>query len=68
MNQVNILLCPYNYVLSPSTRKIIELNIENAIIVFDEAHNIENIAEDSCSRKLLRKSLDFTHLMKTGDT
>ena len=28
------------------------LNIEDAIIVFDEAHNIENIAEDSWTFRL----------------
>ena len=59
MNQVNILLCPYNYVLSPSTRKIIELNIENAIIVFDEAHNIERISKDCCSHSIELNDLDY---------
>jgi len=46
------LLCPYNYVLNPQIRKSIGLDIQNAIIIFDEAHNIENYAEDSCSLDL----------------
>jgi len=35
-------LCPYNYVINPSIRKSIGLNVKDAIIVFDEAHNLEN--------------------------
>jgi Rad3-related DNA helicase len=52
-NQVNLLLCPYNYILSPSIRKAMGINVNDAIIIFDEAHNIENVAEDCCSRELL---------------
>ena len=46
-NKVDILLCPYNYVLNPDIRKSMGLNLTDKIIVFDEAHNIENISEDS---------------------
>ena len=52
INKVNLLLCPYNYVINPRIRKLIGLDIENAIVIFDEAHNIENQAEDSCSLDL----------------
>ena len=45
MNKVNILLCPYTYVINPYMRKMMKLNVEGAIIVFDEGHNIENMAE-----------------------
>jgi len=54
---VNILLCPYNYILSPFIRKVMEIDVRGAIIIFDEAHNIENVAEDCCSRSLLLEDL-----------
>jgi Rad3-related DNA helicase len=28
------------------------IDIQNKIIIFDEAHNIENMAEDCCSKEL----------------
>ena len=33
------------------------INVNDAIIIFDEAHNIENVAEDCCSRELLIEDL-----------
>ena len=44
-NKVNLLICHYNYILSPEIRKNLQLNINNAIIVFDEAQNVGNAAE-----------------------
>ena len=34
-----------------------EIDVRGAIIIFDEAHNIENVAEDCCSRSLLLEDL-----------
>jgi len=42
---VDVLLCPYNYVLSPDIRRNTKLNIENAYIIFDEAHNVGTNSE-----------------------
>lgn len=53
MNKVDILLAPYNYVLSPLICKIMGLNIKDKILVFDEAHNVENMAESVCSHELI---------------
>lgn len=49
MNQVNILVCPYNYIINPDIRKNMGIKIEDAIIVFDEAHNLESVGEDALS-------------------
>ena len=60
---MDILLCHYNYVINPKIRKETNTNVKNAIIVFDEAHNIENVAEESCSFSLKEEDLDFTIFM-----
>ena len=55
---MDVLLCPYNYVLSPDIRKNTKLNIENAYIIFDEAHNVGNNSEKACFFKLSMKDLN----------
>jgi len=43
---------PYNYILEPSIVSLLKINVNNSIVIFDEAHNIENTAEDGCSVSL----------------
>lgn len=42
-------LAPYNYVIDPQIRAAMRLDLKDAIIVFDEAHNIEDVARDAGS-------------------
>jgi Fanconi anemia group J protein len=58
INQVDILLLPYNYVLSESIRNSIKLKLNNKIIIFDEAHNIEDAAESASSVTLTVNELN----------
>ena len=58
LNKVDILLAPYNYVISEGVQSSIKLSIKNKILIFDEGHNIENVLEDSSSLKLNKKTLD----------
>ncbi|KPM06070.1 regulator of telomere elongation helicase 1-like protein [Sarcoptes scabiei] len=57
---------PYNYVLDPSIRKTLKLNLENCVIIFDEGHNIERVCEDSMSTEL--KSEWLALFIKAFDT
>ncbi|CAL5332001.1 unnamed protein product [Camellia sinensis] len=44
-----LVFCPYNYIVNPIIRKAMEVDISGAIIILDEAHNIEDIARDGGS-------------------
>lgn len=45
----DITLCPYNYVMCPEVRKAMGLEVEGAVVIIDEAHNIEHVAMDAGS-------------------
>eukprot|EP00249_Psilotum_nudum_P005576 c19029_g1_i1 orf=1-1221(-) len=44
-----IVFCPYGYILNPIIRRAMEINVHDAIIILDEAHNIEDIAREAGS-------------------
>lgn len=47
--KASIVFMPYNYLLESSHRKKGLLRLENSVIIFDEAHNIESALKDSVS-------------------
>ena len=42
--EADLVFCPYNYLIDPVIRKSMDVNIDNAVLIFDEAHNIEDNA------------------------
>ena len=52
-----MILMPYNYVLEPSISQAMDISMQNRILIFDEAHNIENVAETGSSFKLTTTDL-----------
>jgi hypothetical protein len=42
---------PYNYVLDPSIRRAMGINLEGTVVVLDEAHNVESVLCESGSAK-----------------
>ncbi|SBT78985.1 DNA repair helicase, putative [Plasmodium ovale] len=58
-NECHVIFLPYNYLFEESTRKILKLNLENSIIIIDEGHNIENVAEDAVSFKIKDSDLNL---------
>ena len=63
-NKADIYLCPYNYVLDANVRDSIGINLEGAIIIFDEAHNLETFSEESCSMDVDIDDLLYTLKIK----
>ncbi|KAI9164626.1 hypothetical protein H9P43_008485 [Blastocladiella emersonii ATCC 22665] len=42
-----LILCPYNYLLDPQIRDAVGIDLDNAIVVLDEAHNVEDVAREA---------------------
>lgn len=55
--EAQIIVAPYNYVLDPSIRSSLELDLTGDTVIFDEAHNIERILCDAVSADETRAQL-----------
>lgn len=40
---------PYNYLLDPKTRKSQGIDLQNTVVLLDEAHNVEKVCEEAAS-------------------
>jgi regulator of telomere elongation helicase 1 len=49
MSTADVIFMPYNYLLDPSVRSSLGLDLQGAIIIFDEAHNLEDMACEAAS-------------------
>lgn len=56
-NKASIVFMPYNYLLDTSLKKSFPLKLENSIIIFDEAHNIEGALKDAASGSFTQQCL-----------
>uniref|UniRef100_A0ACD5VFI4 Uncharacterized protein n=1 Tax=Avena sativa TaxID=4498 RepID=A0ACD5VFI4_AVESA len=55
---VDILFAPYNYLIDPGNRRSLTgIPWDNAVLIFDEAHNLESICADAASFDLHPNSL-----------
>ena len=59
IGQANIVVYSYHYLLDPKIAEFVSKELaRNSVVVFDEAHNIDNICIDSMSVKINRKLLE----------
>lgn len=45
----DIVFMPYNYLLDPKTRKAQGVELQNNVVLLDEAHNVEKMCEEAAS-------------------
>jgi len=50
--EAELLLIPYDYLINPTTRESMGVSLKDAILVFDEGHNIEKSCEQAASFEL----------------
>ena len=55
--KADIVLMPYNYVTHARLRKLLKIDLKNDVLIIDEAHNIPEVIEDSCSFKLTTETM-----------
>jgi Rad3-related DNA helicase len=53
----DLLLMPYNYILDPRIASLYHVDLHDAIIIFDEAHNVCGIAEEGESLRISVETL-----------
>ncbi|CAB3245725.1 unnamed protein product [Arctia plantaginis] len=53
----DIIFCPYNYLIDPSIKANLQINLQGAIIVIDEAHNIEGNCRDAASLSITQTQI-----------
>ncbi|GAM21429.1 hypothetical protein SAMD00019534_046040 [Acytostelium subglobosum LB1] len=56
--KANLVFCPYNYIIDPSIRSHFKDKFEKSVVIFDEAHNIEDALMDASSFDIKKEDLE----------
>ena len=62
VSESNLIFLPYNYLTNPRYRNIVAKHLEDAIIIFDEGHNLSSYCQEGSSL-----SLSLNDLQKVSD-
>ncbi|GGL35299.1 helicase [Halarchaeum grantii] len=72
MEGVDLAVCNYHHLLDPGIRaqffRWLDRDPEDVVVVFDEAHNVEDAARDHASRALTENTLDEAMSELAGET
>ena len=55
-----VIVAPYQYVFNTHIRSLVKLELTNKILVFDEAHNADQIGQEALSDTLSERTLNAT--------
>ncbi|GMR42829.1 hypothetical protein PMAYCL1PPCAC_13024, partial [Pristionchus mayeri] len=53
----DIIFCPFNYMIDPIIRDSSDVHLKDAIVILDEAHNVEDICRDAASFTFSEKEI-----------
>ncbi|KAI3653591.1 hypothetical protein MP228_001538 [Amoeboaphelidium protococcarum] len=58
-NQTNaeLIVLPYNYLIDPHQRELMNISLKNAILIFDESHNLESFCNESASFEITSRDV-----------
>ncbi|TBU16920.1 Rad3-like DNA-binding helicase [Ordospora colligata] len=54
-----VIFAPYNYLIDPKIRQSTGINLENCVVIIDEAHNIEDVCRSSGSVELTSRAMEM---------
>ncbi|KAK7321841.1 hypothetical protein VNO77_32829 [Canavalia gladiata] len=57
-DDAELVFCPYSYIINPVIRAAMDVDIKGAVVILDEAHNIEDIARDAGSMDIEEDVVD----------
>lgn len=66
VEDADIVFMPYNYLLDPKIRTSIGRDLNDAVVILDEAHNVPQVCEDSASIEF--KSSHITEAIREVDS
>ncbi|KAF8357651.1 dog-1 [Pristionchus pacificus] len=53
----DIIFCPFNYMIDPIIRDMSDVHMKDAVVILDEAHNVEDICRDAASFTFSEKEI-----------
>ncbi|WUR05110.1 RAD3-like DNA-binding helicase [Vairimorpha necatrix] len=59
LEDADLIFAPYNYLLDRNIRSNTDIDLNNSIIIIDEAHNIDDVCRSSGSIELTSKIIDI---------
>lgn len=58
VKEAEVVFLPYNYIIDANNRRTQKLELSNAVIIFDEGHNLESTCTEAASFAVSTKDLD----------